>query len=122
MPSRRRLSPVEGGWVIPRLDFLRVLVKHYVHMEHNLVVFLKRLFKKHDRYVSGAVIAPYGRRAVHPLTLLVLCVRVAPVHRTTVGCAAPTLTDCCWKRTLSNRRWSSTACGTRAFATACNAG
>lgn len=50
--SSRRDEPDElGRWVVARLDFLRVLVKHYVHMEHRLYVFLRGLFSKYDRYV-----------------------------------------------------------------------
>ena len=66
--SQPRGAELPAGWVIPRLDFLRVLVKHYVHLEHNLFMFLQRLFTKHDRWVRAcARCTACGRAWLHVL-------------------------------------------------------
>lgn len=57
-PSSNRDKVEESslvGWVIPRLSFLRVLVRHYVVTEVHFGEFLEALFKRYDRYVREGV-------------------------------------------------------------------
>lgn len=85
-PSSNRDKVEESslvGWVIPRLSFLRVLVRHYVVTEVHFGEFLEALFKRYDRYVRERGCSGGGVSCAH---FMAWC-----AHRVMGDCDVPSL-------------------------------